>query len=893
MRRWYVGWSRLRDLLRGSRVDREIDDELRFHLEEEIEAGVSRGLTPVQAREAACEGVGGQALNVREAIQDARGVSFISDFRGDVRQGLRLLRRAPAATAVMVGTLAIAIGGSATAFSLADAWLFRPLRFPAADRLVVAFMATAARPAEPVVWMPYRAYLPLKESAGAFASVSAVFFHAATWRTSASARSLVGMQVTPEFFATMGVPALHGRHLGASDVGGPPAIVLSYGFWQRELGAATDVVGSGVTLSDVAYTVAGVMPADFDVRLLDRPEGAAYWTLIRPGERGYDRDGMGPVTIVARLADGVAVASARAEAAAIVRRSEAAYPINFNQPDATGNRFVVNLSSLQADNTRTVRSTLLTVLAAAVVLLVIAAMNVGVMLLGRGLGRSGEVAVRHALGARRGRLVRQFLTESLVLSACGGILGLALCVVGVRVFETWNPLDTLPANGLSVDVRALVGAVLATVLTTFVAGLVPAIRLSASGIGATLSAGGRARATAPTHRAQRVMLITQIAASTVLLVCAGLLARTVIELRHAPLGFTAEGVTVAEVALPTRPFDSSQARNTFYRVLEERLLARPGIRAAAAATTPPLAGSGLATVSLTATDSPSAPRMSAPSVSTGYFDALDIPIITGRTFDGGDSEEAHRVAVLNVRAATELFGDASAAMGKRLRIDDEGWREVVGVVGNVRTTFFNTLEWRTDPMVYRPMAQALSHPASLAATQLTLWVHIRADRPLTAEELRDEAAAAGPRALVLSVQRVSDLIAGATKLPAFRMTLLLLFCGVSLLLAAIGVYGVVTQAVAERHREIAIRLALGADPRLLTTSFVRTAVVTGGAGLTIGVALSIASARALESMLYGVHASDAASLAGAGVLLLAVTSLAAWIPALRATRVNAAEVLRA
>jgi predicted permease len=893
MRRWHVAWSRLRDLLRGSRVDREINDELRFHLDEEIEAAVSRGLTPAQALEAACESLGGRVLNVREAIQDARGVSFISDFRGDVSQGLRLLRRAPVATAVMVCTLAIAIGGSVTAFSVADVWLFRPLRFPAADRLVVAFMATAARPAEPVVWMPYRAYLQLKESARAFSSVSAVFFHGATWRTSLNARSLVGMRVTPEFFATMGVPALHGRHFGAADVSGPPVIVLSYGFWQRELGGAPGAVGSGVTLSDVPYTVVGVMPADFDVRLLDRPEGAAYWTLIRPGERGYDRGGMGPVTIVARLADGITTASAQAEAAAIMRWSEEAYPINFNQPDAAGNRFVVSLSSLQADNTRTVRSTLLTVLAAAVCLLVIAAMNIGVMLLGRGLGRSGEVAVRHALGARRGRLVRQFLTESLVLSACGGLLGIAGGVVGVRVFEAWNPLDTLPANGLSVDVRAVAAAVLGMVLTTIVAGLVPAIRLSASGIGTALRGGGRARATAPTHGAQRTMLMAQIAVSTVLLVCAMLLARTVVQLRNAPLGFTAEGLTVAEVALPTIPFDSSQSRNAFYRVLEKRLLARPGIRAMAAATTPPLVGSGFATLNLTANDSPSPPRMSASSVSTGFFDVLDIPIITGRTFDGRDSEEGHLVAVLNVRAATELFGDPSTAIGKRLRMDDEGWREVVGVVGNVRTTFFNTLEWRTEPMVYRPVTQSLSQPASLSATHLTVWVHIRADRLLSAEELRDEAAAAGPRAAVLSVQRVPDLVAGATKLPTFRMTLLLSFCGVSLLLAAIGVYGVVTQAVAERRREIAIRLALGAEPHIVTTSFVRTAVVTGGAGLMIGVALSIVSARTLESMLYGVRASDAISLASAGVLLLAVTSLAAWVPALRATRVDAAEVLRA
>ena len=237
-----------------------------------------------------------------------------------------------------------------------------------------------------------------------------------TWRTSSDAKSLVGMRVTPEFFSTFGVPPLRGRPFAASDAGGPPALVISYGFWQRELGGAETVLNSTVTLSDIAYTVVGIMPSDFDVRLLDRPEGAAFWTLFRTGDRGYEPGGTGAVAIVGRLADGVTIETARAEVSSIMRNAESAYPRNFND-------FVVNLSSLQADNTRTVRATLLTVLAAALCLLLIASMNVGVLLLGRGLGRRDEVAVRHALGAGRGRLVRQFLTESVVLSACGGALG--------------------------------------------------------------------------------------------------------------------------------------------------------------------------------------------------------------------------------------------------------------------------------------------------------------------------------------------------------------------------------------------------------------------------------------------------------------------------------------
>ncbi|HVQ12526.1 MAG TPA: ABC transporter permease, partial [Vicinamibacterales bacterium] len=684
MTRWRSRWSSLIDFVRRSRLERDIDDELRFHVESEVEASLQRGLSEADGRRAAHDSLGGTPLRVRDQIHDARGVSLGDDFRRDLSQGLRLLRRAPAVTAVVLCTLGIAIGSTVTAFSITDAWLFRPLRFPAADRLVVAFMAAAATPTEPAVWMPYRAYVSWKESARSFSSVSAAFFQGATWRGSAGATALVGMRVTPEFFTTLGVPAFRGRHLTAGDAGGSPAIVLSHGFWQRELGGATSVVGRTITLSDVSYTVVGIMPSDFDVRLLDRPEGAAFWTLFRPGDRGYEPGGMGPVTILGRLADGVGIDAARTEATLILERAERAYPINFTQPDPGGNRLVVNLSSLQADNIRTVRSTLLTVLAAAVCLLLIAAMNVGVLLLGQGLKRRNEVAVRHAIGAGRARLVRQFMTESLVLSTGSSVVGIGLAEAALRFFVSVNPLGTLPANGVHLNLRAVAVATIAVAVITIVAGLVPALRLSAAGAGTTLRSGEGGRTTAPAQRAQHAMLVAQIAASTVLLVCAALLAKTVIQLRTAPMGFAADNVEVAEVRLPTTPFDSSAARNAFYEALEGQLRARPGVRAVAAATVPPLTGGAFATVSLSADDNVVAPRMSAPSVTPGYFETLSIPLVAGRRFERRDSADGHPVVVLNAMAATQLFGDAKRAVGQRVRVDGESLREIVGVVGNVR-----------------------------------------------------------------------------------------------------------------------------------------------------------------------------------------------------------------
>jgi len=892
MRRWWSYWARLIDLARRARLERDIDDELRFHVESEMEVGVQRGLSEEEARREAHDSLGGPPLLVREQIHDARGVSFSDEFRADLRQGLRLLRRAPAVTAVVLLTLGVAIGGTVTTFSITDAWLFRPLHFPSADRLVVAFMATAAKPTEPAVWMPYRAYLSWKQSVRSFSSVSAAFFRGATWRGASGAKSLVGMRVTPEFFTTLGVPAFRGRHLTAGDATGSPAVVLSYGFWQRDLGGTTDIVGGTISLSDIIYTVVGIMPPDFDVRLLDRPEGAAFWTLFRPGDRGYEPGGMGPVTILGRLAKGVSAQAARAEAAAVMERAERRYPLNFNQPDGSGNRFVVNLSSLQEDNARTVRSTLLTVLGAAVCLLLIAAMNVGVLLFGQGLKRRNEVAVRHAVGAGRGRLVRQFMTESLVLSIGSSVLAIALALAALRVFVAANPLGTLPASGVHLDLRAAAVAALAVVITTIVAGLVPALRLSATDVGATLRSGEGGRTTAPAQRAQRGMLVAQIAVSTVLLVCAALLAKTVIHLRAEPLGFNPDAVEVAEVALPMTPFDSNAARNRFYDALADRLRAKPGVRAVAAATLPPLAGGQFTSVRLSTDNVTIAPRMSAPSVTPAYFETLSIPLVAGRPFDRRDSGDGRPVVVLNALAAAQLFGDAYRAVGQRVRLGDDSWCDVVGVVGNVRTTFFNTLEWQTAPAVYRPAAQSLAQPPDPEATHLTLWVYIRADRPLSADDVRDAALAAGPRAAVLSVQPVPDMVANATRQPAFRMTLLLWFCGASLLLAGIGIYGIVAQAVTERLREIAIRSALGAQPRALTLSFVRQALAAGASGLAIGVVLSMMFARLLASMLYSVPISDVSSLTAAALLMLAVTGVAAWVPALRATRVPAVHVLR-
>ena len=810
----------------------------------------------------------------------------IDDFRRDLTHGARLLRRSPGFAAVVITTLALAIGATVTVFSIVDTWLFRPLNFPDSKRLVIAFGANPDRPAEPAVWMPYRAYLGWKEQSRSFASVSAAFFHGATVITPADTRSALGLDVSPDFFQTLGVHPLLGRTLGEPDVSGPPAVVLSHGFWLRQFAGSPGVIGTSVTLGDIPHEVVGVMPREFDVRILDRPEGVEFWTPFRTGRAGYVPGGMGPVAIIGRLREGVAISSARAEVADMTRAIESGYAVNFNQ-------FVVNLSSLQEDNTRTVRSTLLTVSAAVYGLLLIAAMNVGALTLGRGIGRIRETAIRAALGSGRARLYRQFFAESLLVSVLGGLCGLGLAVAAVKLFIAWNPLATLPARPIQLDLRSMAVAVGATLMTTVICGIVPALRVSAANPHDALRAGGeRATASRRTERAQTMLLAGQMAVSVVVLVAATLLTRTFLRLQEEPLGFDSQNLWVASMTLPNDPFDTADERNAYFHQLDERVRSIPGVSGVAASTSPPLNSGPPVTVNTGADDSPRAPRISGQDVTTDFFTTLDIPLLAGRVFDTRDTASGAPVVIFNARASQQIFGAPAAAVGEHVRLGSGPWREVVGVVGNVRSSFFNTLEWRTDPILYRPSAQAFSTVDDPSATSFGFSLHIRSTRPVTLALVRDEARSVSARAAVTEMQPVADAIAGATRQPALRMRLLAGFSVASLLLAAIGIYGMVAQAVASRRREVAIRVAVGAAPLRIVATITRGAVITGAAGLGAGVIAALLSSGALEALLYGVRSRDLLSFAAAGAALLAVTALAAVIPACRAIRVDPVSVLR-
>jgi putative ABC transport system permease protein len=812
-------------------------------------------------------------------------MTLLADLTRDLQHGLRLLRRAPGFSAVVLTILAVAIGASVVAFSVVDAWLLRPLNFPDASRLVIGLAAQPDRPEEPAVFLFYRSYLGFKEHSRSFSSVSAAFRRGYLVTGRGNASSALGMAVSEEFFDTLGVSPQLGRALSSRDRGGAPTAVLSHGFWQQQFGGARDVLGTTVMLNGDPHEIVGVMPDSFDVRMLEQPRGAQLWTLITAGERGYDATGMGPVAIYARLRSDVAIGSAQAEMNQLQQRLEAPFP----EPQRLS-QFPVLLSPLQIDNTRTIRATLITVVAAVGCLLLIACMNVGTLILGRGLGRMQEAAVRAALGSGYARLVRQFLTESVLLAVLGGVAGVALAGGGIRLFTAWDPLGVLPATSIDLNARALAAACAIVGMAVIVSSLVPALRMAAIDPQHALRGSGDRGATGHGHRVQSLLLGGQLAVSLMLLIITSLLAQTFVTLTRAPLGFEPSDLAVADVSLPAD--GNPEQRLDLYARVAARIAAIPGVQGVAASTSPPLFSGGLVSVRTTSDGNQAPNRFSAQDVAGPFFDTLGMPVVAGRGFDRRDSNASPRVVVLNELAARRLFASPAEAIGRTLFIDEQPPREIVGIVGNTASTFFNTLEWQTNPTIYIPAAQGFAAIANPERRMFGLSVHVRSSRPLALADVRRAAADIDSQVAVTAMETAETSVARVTQQPRFRMTLLLWFSITSLLLTAVGVYGVVAQGVERRAREIGIRVALGARATQVIRMVARRAVTTAAVGAVVGCAAALSLANALKSVIYGVDARDPASMLFAAALLLGVALLAALVPALRATRIDPIRVLR-
>lgn len=864
--------ARLRGLTGRDRIIRDIDKELRFHVEMETQENVRRGMGPGEARRAALRSFG-NVCAVRDAAYEVRGGGMFESILRDARYGARSLAKNKGFTAVAVLTLALGIGANAAIFAVIDAVLLRPLPYPESGRLVRLYAIDAAAETFGVSPADFLEGYSRAESFEHLAAYRETSFNASAQE---GAERLSGAVVSPEFFSVMGVNPLRGRAISpAQDApGGPRVVVLGHSLWQKRFGGDPSVLGQSINLDGEPRTVVGVMPEGFQF-----PAGAELWASaryavpehpLRPTQDPTARRDSQYFEVIGRLRPGVELERASAEAKAVAGRFKQQY----GEEEESVSAKVV---SLHEDVVGDTRSALLLLVGAVAILLLIACANVANILLARGATRQKEIALRLALGAGRVRLVRQFLTESLLLALVGGGLGVLLALWALAPLKALVPPDMSGGTPLTLDARVLAFTALVSLGSALIFGLFPALNLADQDLNGVLKEGGRGAASgARSNRARRVLVVSEIALAAVLLTGAGLLIRSLDRLLDVPAGFNPERVLTGQLTLPQARYPEKAQRAAFVGRVLEQLGGSPDVESAAIISRIPM-NFGRSTRSVeiqgkTPTTSDVTPDYL--STTPGYFRSMSIPLLAGRDFDARDVAGAQRVIIVN-EAMVRNFWPGEDPLGKLMKTDDE-WSQVVGVVGNVRQI---SLAMAPPSAVYVPYAQdpwpfmsvvvrAKSSTAGAAPTLLGAVGRVDRDVPL------------------YDVRPMEEVLTTSVSARRWRTLLLSLFAFTALGLACLGIYGVTAYSVTQRTHEIGIRMTLGARKgdvlRLIVAQGLKLAVVGVVAGLLAALALS----RLATSMLYGVEAADPLTLVAVSAILFGVTAAACLIPARRATRVD-------
>ena len=874
-----------------ARIRREVDDELRFHLEmRAAEIAEGEGLADDAARAEAARRFGDLeytraycgAMDARKDRSDRRA-EMLHELRQDAAYALRQLRRSPAFTAVAVLTLGLGIGANTAIYSVVNGVLLRPLPYREPARLVRVLSTLDDKPnsVSPADFADWRA------QARSFDGLAAISTGTENLTGgSAEPERLETARVTANFFGVLGVAPLTGRAFapGEDAASAAPVVVLGERLWRRRFAADPGLVGRTIALGGVPHTVVGVMP-----RAATYPAGVELWLplVMQPAWLSDASRGARWLRVVGRVGP-AGVAASAAEMREIARRLEALHPDR-----NTG--FSVRVPPLQAYMTGDVRRPLLVLMGGVGFVALIACANVAALLLVRGAARAREMAVRSALGAGRGRLVRQLVTESLVLGLLGGALGLALAVWGTRAFVAFAPSDIPRLDEVAVNGRALAVTGLAALVAGLLFGLLPALHASAAGGGSAVAGslrdGGRGGADRGGSRARSALVVAEVALAVALLAGAGLLARSFAELLRVDVGLRTEGVTTFSVSLPDAAYPTEAAGRTFTRSLLERVEAIPGVRAAGAISGLPLTGSYFFLSFEVDGRAAPPPGQEASAVvrftTPGYFAAVGLPLVRGRAFTERDREGAPTVFLINREAARRYF-PGEDPLGKRIAM---GWRasngsrmagEIVGVVGDVKQF---GLGGEPTADVYAPADQ---WPWS------DLTVVMRAERGApVAAAARAAVRAVDPNLPVFGLRALDEVVSESVARPRFYMTLLGAFALMAVALAGVGIYGVLSYAVGRRVREIGLRVALGATRARVLRMVVGQGLALAAVGAALGVAGALWLARAMATLLFGVTPGDPVTFVGVVVLFLGVAALACLVPALRAARVDPAVALRA
>ena len=802
----------------------------------------------------------------------------VESLAQDLRYAVRTLRRSPGFTFVAVLILAVGIGANTSIFSVISAVLLRPLPFPDPERLVVVWEDRSGGSAR---LMPRQVdYVEWQRRSGSFDGIAAIADISYNLTGEGEPERLGTSHATPNLFSVLGTQALLGRTFTPDDIASPslPVVVIDERLWLRRFAGDPEVIGRSILLDGLGHTVIGVVASDFRV-----PDDNDIWVPASPDALARQ----GAVNVVARLAAGVTAEQAEAELTTLTRTMDQ----ERGSPDA---RAGITIVSLHEHLAGAVRPTLIMLLAAVAIVLLITCANIANLLLARGTMRSKELALRQALGAAHGRLVRQLLTESAVLAVAGVLAGIALATASFGYLARLVPTNLPAGTSAALDWRVLGFAIVLTLTTVVLFGVGPALAAARIDPAHGLKKGATRGVTPGRGKVRDALVVTEITLTVLLLAAGGLLVRSYAAVLSVDPGFSPQNLLVAQTFPSRTRYDDLADRRAFYRGVLDGVHAVPGVTSAGYVNYPPLTAQGGNTRVTPENDSASTTDVrhvaSYRAVSAGYLPTLGVPLIDGRQFDERDGPEAPRSVIVNESLARRLWADRDP-IGARLKLGDarstEPWFTVIGVVGDIRQV---GLDAPPAPEVYFSLDQPPSNAGFIWPRHLV--VRTEGDPLSVADAVRNAVWAVDPEQSVSWARPMTELVADDLASRNTQLMLVGVFAGVALLLASIGLYGVLSYAVAQRRAEIGVRMALGAPRANVVRFVVRRALVLAVIGLGLGIVGAFGVTRFLASFLFGVSPTDLVTLAGVAAVILIVSACASYVPARRAAAVDPVSVLR-
>ncbi|MEN3334544.1 MAG: hypothetical protein V7641_3909 [Blastocatellia bacterium] len=810
----------------------------------------------------------------------------MNKFWQDLRFGVRMLAKKPGLTFVAVFTLALGIGANTAIFSVINTVLLKPLPYAQPERLVYVF-----RMQPPILRGPISRpdYFEWQSQNQSFQNIAAFSYNTYNLTGIDQAERLRGARVTEDFFTLFGMTAAQGRLLLPSDnqPGSPRVTVISYGLWQRRFGGDPGIVGNTIALNGDSYTVVGVAPPQFNF-----PSRMDAWMPAMLGESQQGR-GSNYLLVIGRLKDGITIEQAQAQMNQVAAALAAQYPDN-------DTNLSVLVSPLLEEQVRYIRPILWIMLGAVAFVLLIACANVANLLLARAMARQKEIALRTAMGASRWHIIRQLLTESLLLAIVGGGLGILLAVWAIDLLVAFAPANIPRVGEVGVDRWVLGFTLLVSLVTGILFGLAPAVQVSGSDLNETLKEGGRSAAVNSPRQTllRRALVVFEIASSLVLLICAGLLIVSIQRLTKVDPGFNPQPLLNADVSFPrlaTSPADKPadaqakqlQASVNFLTQIQQRISQLPGVEAVGAINDLPITGNSSINGDFSIVGQPPwepghAPVAEFRLVTNDYFRAIGIPLIKGRTFNERDRLDSTPVILINETLAKRFFADESP-LGKQLNALTDKPSEIIGVVGDARQW---GLDKPPDPEIYFSYAQINF------SAETSLVVRAGGDPARLGDGVRNAVREVNADAPVLRIKTMSDVLAQSTAQQRFTMTMMAVFAGVALVMAIIGLYGVMSYSVTQRTHEIGVRMALGAARRDVLRLVVGQGFALALVGVGTGLLAAFAFTRLLASLLFGVSATDPLTFAAVSLIMLGVALGACFVPARRATKVDPMVALR-